>query len=273
MAMATAVTGTSTAVLQRQFLGSGLRIRPQHARAALHTTAIISSKLAKEELESGIGYNALAGAVFAALASVESASAAQQAVAELAAGADSDSRGLALLVPLVPAVGWVLFNILRPGLNQFERMKNAKGVAIGLGGLGAMAALAASTPPHAAAAAAREIAELAESDSRGLAVLGVLVPAIGWVLYNILRPALNQFDRMKASKGVIGAIGIGAAAAAAGLGGAPETEAAAAQEIASIAESDNRGLLLLLVILPAIGWVLFNILKPALNQLNNMKSK
>ncbi|EFJ26710.1 hypothetical protein SELMODRAFT_441880 [Selaginella moellendorffii] len=272
--MATAVTGTSTAVLQRQFLGSGLRIRPQHARAALHTTAIISSKLAKEELGSGIGYNALAGAVFAALASVESASAAQQAVAELAAGADSDSRGLALLVPLVPAVGWVLFNILRPGLNQFERMKNAKGVAIGLGGLGAMAALAASTPPHAAAAAAaREIAELAESDSRGLAVLGVLVPAIGWVLYNILRPALNQFDRMKASKGVIGAIGIGAAAAAAGLGGAPEAEAAAAQEIASIAESDNRGLLLLLVILPAIGWVLFNILKPALNQLNNMKSK
>jgi len=35
---------------------------------------------------------------------------------------------------------------------------------------------------------------------------------------------------------------------------------------------DNRGLLLLIVVTPAIGWVLFNILQPALNQLNRMRS-
>lgn len=50
----------------------------------------------------------------------------------------------------------------------------------------------------------------------------------------------------------------------------PEAQAAS-EEIAR--GSDNRGTLLLLVVLPAIGWVLFNILQPALNQLNKMRSQ
>jgi len=39
------------------------------------------------------------------------------------------------------------------------------------------------------------------------------------------------------------------------------------------AGSDNRGQLLLFVVAPAIVWVLYNILQPALNQLNRMRSK
>jgi photosystem II PsbY protein len=55
-------------------------------------------------------------------------------------------------------------------------------------------------------------------------------------------------------------------------------EASAVQDLAALAAAaaapadDNRGLLLLIVVAPAIGWVLFNILQPALNQLNRMRS-
>lgn len=61
-----------------------------------------------------------------------------------------------------------------------------------------------------------------------------------------------------------------------GLGLFLSAQEASANEIGMIAEatgSDNRGQLLLLVVLPAIGWVLYNILQPALNQLNRMRSQ
>ena len=51
---------------------------------------------------------------------------------------------------------------------------------------------------------------------------------------------------------------------------------ASASEIAVIADaaaSDNRGQLLLIVVTPAIVWVMYNILQPALNQLNRMRSE
>ena len=48
--------------------------------------------------------------------------------------------------------------------------------------------------------------------------------------------------------------------------------AQAAQEIASIAERDNRATTLLLLLAPALGWVAFNILAPALNQLKGMQN-
>jgi len=130
------------------------------------------------------------------------------------------------------------------------------------------AALAAQRVADAAAAAD------AGSDNRGQLLLFVVAPAIGWVLYNILQPALNQLNRMRSQALVAGA-GLGAAAAA-GMACAPE--ASAAQELAALAAAaaapadDNRGLLLLIVVTPAIGWVLFNILQPALNQLNRMRS-
>ncbi|XP_062192086.1 photosystem II reaction center proteins PsbY, chloroplastic-like [Phragmites australis] len=126
-----------------------------------------------------------------------------------------------------------------------------------------------------AALAAQQIADVAAdagSDNRGTLLLVVVAPAIGWVLYNILQPALNQLNRMR-SQALIAGLGLGAAATAA-LACAPE--ASAVQELAAVAAAapadDNRGLLLLIVVAPAIGWVLFNILQPALNQLNRMRS-
>lgn len=135
---------------------------------------------------------ALAGAIFSTLSSCDAAFAAQQ-IAEIAEG---DNRGLALLLPIVPAIAWVLYNILQPALNQFNRMRSSKGIIIGLG-LGGLAASGFIHTPQ--ASAANEIAAIAEAtgDNRGQLLLFVIAPAIIWVLYNILQPALNQIDRMR----------------------------------------------------------------------------
>ncbi|NBH31943.1 photosystem II protein Y [Staphylococcus warneri] len=109
------------------------------------------------------------------------------AAQQLADIAEGDNRGIALLLPLVPAIAWVLFNIFQPALNQINKMRT-KGVIVGLGiggGLAASSGLFAT--PEAAAAA-----EAAANDNRGSLLLFVLAPAVLWVLYNILQPALNQ---------------------------------------------------------------------------------
>ncbi|KAI3452636.1 hypothetical protein Pfo_009300 [Paulownia fortunei] len=134
---------------------------------------------------------AIAGAIFSTLSTTNPAFAAQQ----LAEIADGDNRGIALLIPLVPAVLWVLYNILQPALNQINRMRSTKGVIIGLG----LSGLAASGFFHPAEASAGEIAAVADAaaDNRGQLLLFVVAPAILWVLYNILQPALNQINRMR----------------------------------------------------------------------------
>lgn len=68
-------------------------------------------------------------------------------------------------------------------------------------------------------------------------------------------------------------LGIGGGlAASSGMFATPE---AVADEIAAVAAAasanDSRGQLLLIVIAPAILWVLYNILQPALNQINKMR--
>ncbi|XP_058787039.1 photosystem II core complex proteins psbY, chloroplastic-like [Vicia villosa] len=125
-----------------------------------------------------------------------------------------------------------------------------------------------------AAFAAQQIAEIAEGDNRGLALLLPLIPAIGWVLFNIFQPALNQINRMRSTRGVIGGLGLGLG----GLAVSGMVSEASASEIGMIADaaaagSDNRGTLLLFVVAPAILWVLYNILQPALNQINKMRSE
>ncbi|GMH26088.1 hypothetical protein Nepgr_027931 [Nepenthes gracilis] len=122
------------------------------------------------------------------------------------------------------------------------------------------------------AMAAQQIAEIAEGDNRGLALLLPIIPALAWVLYNILQPALNQINRMRSEKAVIIGLGLGGLAASGFFSSTPH---AMASEIAVVADAagDNRGQLLLFVILPAIAWVLYNILQPALNQINRMRSQ
>ncbi|KAL3511385.1 hypothetical protein ACH5RR_030786 [Cinchona calisaya] len=139
---------------------------------------------------------AIAGAIFSALSSCDAAFAAQQ-IAEIAEA--SDNRGLALLLPIIPAIAWVLFNILQPAINQINRMRNSKGIIVGLG-LGGLAASDFIIHTPQASAATSEIAAIAEAttgDNRGQLLLFVIAPAILWVLYNILQPALNQINRMR----------------------------------------------------------------------------
>jgi photosystem II PsbY protein len=271
MAMATAVASTSFTSLKRSTVFGagvqGLRVASQKVSAVkLGAVPCTSAKLSTSSdglaNQVALGANTIAGAMFAAMATSESAMAAQQIMAL----AEGDNRVVALLIPLVPAIGWVLFNILKPALNQVDKMRSAKGLVAGAG-LGALATLVAA--PH--ADAVQEIAQVADSDARGLIIIGLLLPAIGWVLFNILRPALNQIEKMQggntgktSKRSVIGALGLGGASMLL----APHADAA--QEIANVADSDSRGLIIIGLLLPAIGWVLFNILKPALNQVNKM---
>ncbi|CAJ1853521.1 unnamed protein product [Sphenostylis stenocarpa] len=142
--------------------------------------------------KSSVAGTAIAGAIFSTLGNCDAAFAASQ-IAQIAEG---DNRGLALLLPVVPALAWVLFNILQPALNQLNRMRNSKGVIVGLGlGLGASGLM---WGPEASASEMGLIADAtAGSDNRGQLLLFVVAPAIAWVLYNILQPALNQLNRMR----------------------------------------------------------------------------
>ncbi|KAK9052710.1 hypothetical protein SSX86_029340 [Deinandra increscens subsp. villosa] len=139
---------------------------------------------------------AVAGAIFSTLSSCDPAFAAQQ----LADIAEGDNRGIALLLPLVPAIAWVLYNIFQPAVNQINRMRT-KGVVVGLGVGGGLAASSGffATPEAAAGeiAAVAEAAAAAANDNRGQLLLIVIAPAILWVLYNILQPALNQINKMR----------------------------------------------------------------------------
>ncbi|KAI9169793.1 hypothetical protein LWI28_017822 [Acer negundo] len=152
----------------------------------------LSNPLEISSSTSSLAGTAIAGAIFSTLSACDPAFAAQQ-IAELAEGADN--RGTALLLPLIPAIAWVLYNILQPALNQINRMRETKGVIIGLGGLGA-AGLMAMAPAQASAGEIAAIADAA-SDNRGQLLLFVVAPAILWVLYNILQPALNQINKMR----------------------------------------------------------------------------
>ncbi|KAE9610339.1 hypothetical protein Lal_00006277 [Lupinus albus] len=174
------ITSKPTSFLSLQNLPKGLASTEE-------TNIIQSTKLLSLEA------TAIAGAIFSTLGACDAAYAAQQ-IAELAEG--SDNRGLALLLPIIPAIAWVLFNILQPALNQINRMRN-KGVIVGFGVGGLASYLGLVSAPDASASEIGVIAEAAASDNRGQLLLLVVSPAILWVLYNILQPALNQINRMR----------------------------------------------------------------------------
>lgn len=153
-----------------------------------------SKPLENPNLSTSLTSTAIAGAIFSTLSSCDPALAAQQ-IAEIAEG--GDNRGLALLLPLIPAIAWVLYNILQPALNQINRMRS-KGLIVGFGlGLGGLAASGFWSTPHASASELAMIADASASDNRGQLLLIVVTPALLWVLYNILQPALNQFNKMR----------------------------------------------------------------------------
>ena len=181
------------------------------------------------------------------------------AATELMQTAGLDARIL-IFGAFVPVLGWVAYNILKPGLNQIEDMqkKNAKtrGVAAGVTGLSAAALL--GMPEQ--ADAATELMQTAGLDARIL-IFGAFVPVLGWVAYNILKPGLNQIEDMQKknakTRGVAaGVTGLSAAA----LLGMPE-QADAATELMQTAGLDAR-ILIFGAFVPVLGWVAYNILKP-----------
>ncbi len=163
---------------------------------------------------------------------------------------------------------------LRP--RQQQQRRSAREMACGASAkkgasLATTAAVAAASLVGASQAhAVEQVADLAAADNRASVLLLLLAPAVGWVGFNILNPALNQFKNMdeknkslRSAVGVLGALGLAMAAS---------EPAQAAQEVAELA-ADNRFSVLILLFAPALGWVGFNILLPAINQLQNMQDK
>jgi len=204
-----------------------------------------------------------------------------QAASEVAQLAAGDNRLGIIATLALPAIGWVAFNIGGPALNQLANMDKSNklrpkiSLAAGLG-LGAALLLASEK-----AEAAQEIMEVAASDNRFTIILTLFLPVVGWVLFNIGGPALNQLantaeknkNTKEASKSlrkgtkrraIAGAI---TGLSAASLLAVPQADAAA--EIMQLAASDNRVGIIATLFLPVVGWVAFNIGGPALNQLAN----
>ncbi|XP_065875735.1 photosystem II reaction center proteins PsbY, chloroplastic isoform X2 [Euphorbia lathyris] len=195
-----AATMATTAILNTKCftINSNKNIKPS-------TTTKPTSFLPIQTLPKGLGLSitkpsetsifagtAIAGAIFSTLSISDPAFAAQQ-IADLAEG---DNRGIALLLPIIPAIAWVLFNILQPALNQVNRMRETKGIMVGLG-LTGLAGLGMISVPEASASEIATIAAEAVNDNRGQLLLIVVTPALAWVLFNILQPALNQLNKMR----------------------------------------------------------------------------
>ncbi|KAL8532828.1 hypothetical protein ACS0TY_009149 [Phlomoides rotata] len=181
-----ATMATSMAILNAKFFNTTNPSKPskQPTLVSFKNLPKGLTAAAAPQNSTALTSTAIAGAIFSTLSTANPAFAAQQ----LAEIADGDNRGLALLLPLIPAILWVLYNILQPALNQINKMRNSKAVIIGAG----LAGLATFHAPDASAAVAE-----AAADNRGQLLLFVVTPAIAWVLYNILQPALNQINRMR----------------------------------------------------------------------------
>ncbi|EEH54566.1 photosystem II PsbY protein [Micromonas pusilla CCMP1545] len=239
-----------------------LPVRP----AAVRVSASAAAESQTDDLQ--LGQTAALTLAGALALGTEQASAASESLSQVAG---FDSRALIFLGILGPAIGWVLYNILTPGLNQFNSMqeKNARGKKGIPLGLGLSAAALAGMPEQ--ADAATELMQTAGLDARIL-IFGAFVPVLGWVAYNILKPGLNQIEDMQKKnakkRGVAaGVTGLSAAA----LLGMPE-QADAATELMQTAGLDAR-ILIFGAFVPVLGWVAYNILKPGLNQIEDMQKK
>lgn len=193
------------------------------------------------------------------------------AAQEMATLAASDNRLGTIGLLLLPVLGWVGFNIFGPATRQLENMSTdtgkgtkRRGAAVALG-LTAASMFAANQ-----ADAASEFTQLAASDNRFSIIAGLFIPVLGWVLFNILGPAQRQLEKTaelnKKKRGVAAVVGLTAASMLA------VQSADAAQELGQLAAADNRGGIILTLLVPVLGWVGFNIFGPATRQLQSMSS-
>ena len=188
---------------------------------------------------------------------------------EIAEVAGFDSRALVFLVILGPALGWVAYNILGPGMNQLNDMqvKNSKEKKAAPLGFGLSAAALLGMPEQ--ADAATELMQTAGLDAR-IIIFGAFVPVLGWVAYNILGPGMKQMEDMQKSNAKKKAIVTGLGLSAAGLLGMPE-QADAATELMQTAGLDAR-IIIFGAFVPVLGWVAYNILGPGMKQMEDMQT-
>lgn len=211
-------------------------------------------------------------AAWSAMAATFLTSGSACAATEIMSQAAGDSRANVLLVLPAIAVGWVLYNIGGPALSQLGDMSDkgsGKKRAASVVGLMAASMFAAGN-----ADAAQEMGQLAAGDSRVLVIATLFVPIIGWVLFNIGGPALNQFQETAAKnssstkrRSVIGVTALSAASLMAAQ------SADAANEVSQLAAGDSRILVIATLFVPIIGWVLFNIGGPAFSQFKDIAAK
>jgi len=119
--------------------------------------------------------------------------------AEASANSLGDIAGIdgriSIFFVFAPVLGWVAYNILAPGLRQFEDMQKANAKRKGvLAGAGLSAAALLGMPE--ASDAAEQLGDLAGIDGR-ISIFFVFAPVLGWVAYNILAPGLRQFEDMQ----------------------------------------------------------------------------
>ena len=118
------------------------------------------------------------------------------AAKKIAESPQQDIRGLAFLVPIIPAVGWALVNILGPALNQIERMRTQRAIILGLG-LGGLAATAAinSVPIASAASEAVEVVEnAAASGDNNRLYLAAFVAAAAFLEVVLLNSKMKEYE-------------------------------------------------------------------------------
>jgi len=177
-----AVFGPVLAWVAYNILGPGMRqlegMQEKNAKSTKKGRAVAA-------LAGGLTASALMG-----LPEMADASTAQ----EMANLAGIDGR-ISIFFVFAPVLAWVAYNILSPGLRQFEDMqkKNAgkRGV---LAGAGLSAAALLGMPES--SDAAQEMANLAGIDGR-ISIFFVFAPVLAWVAYNILSPGLRQFEDMQ----------------------------------------------------------------------------
>lgn len=130
---------------------------------------------------------ALASTALSPLASSPIALAAKQ----IAESPQEDNRGLALLVPVAAAVGWVLYNILGPALNQINKMRSEKMSVVGLG-IGGLMTAAASALLVPSASAVTEVIENEGAGNGGNQGLLALIVAAAVALEVVLLSSMQS---------------------------------------------------------------------------------
>lgn len=118
------------------------------------------------------------------------------AAKKIAESPQQDIRGLAFLVPIIPAVGWALINILGPALNQIERMRTQRGIILGLGfgGLAATAAIYSVPSASAASEAAEVVQNAAVSGDNNRLYLALFVAAAAFLEVLFLDSKMKAYE-------------------------------------------------------------------------------